>query len=459
MLSVRLQAGEDTALGRKFGMKRTWSAETFSRAVPTFDYETFKPYVERMWRGERNVSSPGRVSRFAQSSGTTSDRSKYLPITKHSIWQHHALGMRDVTALYGAMYPDSNLFDGKMLTLGGSCRREQGNLVGDLSAVIFKGTEPWNGISCTPSSRATLLPDFDEKCAAICRACVREDVRGFAGVPSWNLELMRRVLAYTGKSNLKEVWPRLELFAHGGVSFLPYRASFEELIPDCGMHYMETYNASEGFFAIADDPTREDMLLMLDYGTYYEFRQGSEVVPLEGVKVGQTYALLITSDNGLWRYEMGDTVTFTSIDPYRVRFAGRTRQFLNVFGEELIVENAEAALAEVCRRTGAQVEEYTVAPRFMTLERRGGHEWAVEFRRAPQDCEEFGRLLDEELRRINSDYDAKRKTTLEPLQLNLLPLGRVLQWLRRTKKNKLPRMMNERKVLEELLMPEKSETL
>lgn len=450
-LHKRLQAGERTRFGRERGLRSSWTAAQFACGVELFDYDRFKPYVERMLAGERNVTAPGRVTRFAQSSGTTSDRSKYIPVTRHSVFNNHSLGMRDVTALYGAVRPDSKLLDGWMLTLGGSCRREGKNLVGDLSAVIFKSTEPWNGFTCTPTAREALLADFDEKCAAICRHCAGQDVRGFAGVPSWNLELMRRMLDYTGKSNLKEVWPHLEFFAHGGVSFAPYREAFEELIPDAGMYYMETYNASEGFFAIADDPERDDMLLMLDYGTYYEFRQGDVVVPLEGVKVGETYALLITSDNGLWRYEMGDTVTITSTDPYRIRFAGRTRQFLNVFGEELVVENVEQALVEVCRATGARVEEYTVAPRFMTLEERGGHEWAVEFGCKPQDLAEFARLLDEVLRRLNSDYDAKRRTTLEPLRIFPLQSGTALKWLQQRRKNKVPRMMNERRVLEELI--------
>lgn len=447
----RLGWGERSHLGREYGLSARWSYEEFARRVPCFDYERFKPYVERMMAGERDVTLPGRVTRYAQSSGTTSDRSKFIPVSRHSVYWNHSLGMRDVMALYLAAHPQSRLLDGRVLTLGGSCRREGQNLVGDLSAVIFKTTEPWNGITCTPSGRETLLADFDQKCEAICRVCARQDVRSFAGVPSWNLELMRRMLDYTGKSNLKEVWPRLELFAHGGVSFSPYRTIFEELIPDPGMHYMETYNASEGFFAIADDPGRDDMLLMLDYGTYYEFRQGDEVVPLEGVRVGETYALIITSDNGLWRYEVGDTVTFTSTDPYRIRFAGRTRQFLNAFGEEVIVENVEAALRVACKECGVQLAEYTVAPRFMTAERRGGHEWAVEFAREPADLALFARRLDEALCALNSDYEAKRRTTIEPLQIHPLALGTTLRWLRRRGKNKLPRLTSDRGVLEELL--------
>ncbi|WP_297604234.1 GH3 auxin-responsive promoter family protein [uncultured Alistipes sp.] len=449
MLHRCLADGSATAFGREFGLQAGWDYERFARAVPAFDYERFKPYVERMMRGERSVTAPGRVDAFARSSGTTSDRSKYIPVTGRSIIENHTRGMRDVVSLYHASTPGSRVLDGRILTLGGSCRTEQGNLVGDLSAVLLYRTARWSRLLCTPPAAEALIPDFDAKCEAICRSCSREDVRAFTGVPSWNLELMRRIVAFTGRANLREVWPNLECFAHGGVSFAPYRDAFEELIPG-GMRYMETYNASEGFFAIADDPARDDMLLMLDYGTFYEFRRGTEIVPLEGVRAGETYAMLVTSDNGLWRYEIGDTVTFTSTDPYRIRFAGRTRQFLNVFGEEVIVDNAERALTEACRRTGAQVEEYTVAPRFMTLERSGAHEWWVEFRREPDDRERFAGELDEALRRINSDYDAKRRTTLERLSLNVMAPGSFLRWMRRTGKNKVPRMAGDRRVAEEI---------
>ena len=268
-----------------------------------------------------------------------------------------------------------------------------------------------------PRTETAIIPDFDEKCAAICRQCVGEPITAFAGVPSWNLALMRRVLEYTGRKNLLEVWPRLEMFAHGGVEFAPYRTSFEELIPSEKMKYMETYNASEGFFAMADDPSRSDMLLMLDYGTFFEFRSGTQIVPLEGVECGKVYAVLITSNNGLWRYEIGDTVEFTSTNPYRIRFAGRTRQYINVFGEELIVDNAEHALLAACRKTGAVVSEYSVAPCYMSLRERGAHEWIVEFEREPDSLERFAEALDGELRAVNSDYDAKRRTTLERQRL------------------------------------------
>ncbi len=261
---------------------------------------------------------------------------------------------------------------------------------------------------------------------------------------------MRRVLEYTGKRNLLEVWPDLCLFAHGGVEFAPYRKSFEELIPSDKMNYMETYNASEGFFALADDPARSDMLLMLDYGTFFEFRDGDRIVPLEGVVCGRPYAMLITSNNGLWRYEIGDRVEFTSTNPYRIRFAGRTRQYINVFGEELIVDNADCALVEACRATGARVSEYSVAPCYMSLQHRGAHEWFVEFEQEPDSRDRFSEVLDEALRAVNSDYDAKRLTTLERQHLTVLPVGTFLRWMREHGKNKVPRLVNDRHVAEQL---------
>ena len=451
MLRERLRQGAATAFGVRYGLKGVRTAEEFRAAVPVFDYESFKPYVERMRAGERDVAAPGRVTLYARSSGTTSDRSKYIPVTHESVWRNHTLGMRDVAALYAERHPQTRVFEGKTLTLGGSCTREGANLVGDLSALLICRTRLFGGWFRAPRTATAIIPDFWRKADAICRECVGEPVTAFAGVPSWNLALMRRVLEYTGRSDLREVWPRLEFFAHGGVEFAPYRRSFEELIPGGGMHYMNTYNASEGFFALADDPERDDMLLMLDYGTYYEFRDGERIVPLEGVERGRVYAMLVTSNNGLWRYEIGDRVEFTATDPYRIRFAGRTKQYINVFGEELIVDNADRALVEACRRTGASVSEYTVAPCYMSLRERGAHEWIVEFDREPDDRERFAEELDRALRAANSDYDAKRLTTLERQRVTVVPVGHFLAWMRAQGKNKVPRLVNDRRVAEQVL--------
>lgn len=451
MLRELIRRGRQTEFGWRYNLKRIDTIEQFQAQVETFDYETFKPYIEQMMAGENNVTFPGRVRLFARSSGTTSDRSKYIPVTGESIWWNHTRGMRDLATLFAASNPATHVFDGKTLTLGGSCRTEGENTVGDLSALLIGRMSFWSGWFRAPRIATATIPDFDAKAEAICRECSSEHITSFAGVPSWNLALMRRVLDYTGKKNLLEVWPDLCLFAHGGVEFAPYRSSFEALIPSADMRYMETYNASEGFFALADDPQRDDMLLMLDYGTFFEFRNEEQVVPLEGVECGKVYAMLITSNNGLWRYEIGDTVEFTSTTPYRIRFAGRTKQYINVFGEELIVDNANQALVTACARTGAVVGEYTVAPCYMSLRERGAHEWIVEFEREPDSRERFAEELDRELRSVNSDYDAKRLTTLERQHLTVVEPGHFLRWMRTNGKNKVPRLMNERRVAEEIL--------
>ena len=451
MFRQLIARGADTEFGRRHGVAKHLTPEAFAARVGVQDYESFKPYIERMLAGEKNVAAPGWVTLFARSSGTTSDRSKFIPVTRESVWWNHTLGMRDVAAVYASAKPQTKIFDGKTLTLGGSYVRENGALIGDLSAVLISQTPFWSGWFRAPKMETALIPDFDRKIEGICRECTREKITAFAGVPSWNLVLMRRVLEYTGKSNLLEVWPDLEFFAHGGVAFTPYRKSFAKLIPSEGMTYLETYNASEGFFALADDLTRDDMLLMLDYGTYYEFRDGDEVVPLEGVQAGRRYAMLISSCNGLWRYELGDVVEFTSTDPYRIRVAGRTRQFINAFGEEVVMENAERAVTVAAEATGAVVSEYTAGPRYMTLHGRGAHEWIVEFGRAPESFDAFVQKLDGELMRLNSDYEAKRRSTMAPPEMHVVPAGTFARWMLRRGKNKVPRLANDRRVLEDVL--------
>ena len=329
-----------------------------------------------------------------------------------------------MATVYAANYPRSHVFDGKTLTLGGSCTREGRNLVGDLSALLIHETGIWSGWFRAPRIETAIIPDFWQKADAICRECVGERITAFAGAPSRNLALMRRVLEYTGKRNLLEVWPDLEMFAHGGVEFAPYRASFRELIPSDDMHYMETYNASEGFFALADDPSRDDMLLMLDYGTFFEFRDGDRLVPLEGVVCGKVNAVVITSNNGLWRYEIGAA---------------------------LLVDIAARALAEARRRSGAVGAEYSVAPCYMSLHERGAHEWIVEFEREPDDRERFADELDRALRAVNSDYDAKRQTPLARQRLTVLERGTLFEWMRSRGKNKVPRLMNDRRAADDML--------
>lgn len=446
-----LRENAQTEFGRRYDFATIRTPEEFARRVDRFDYGSFKYYIDRMMSGRADVAAPGRVRWFARSSGTTSERSKFLPVTDVSLWRCHTRGLRDVATFYVGQYPATRVFEGKTLTLGGSCSKQHGIVTGDLSALLVERTPFWSGWFRTPRRETALLQDFEQKVERICRECSGERVTAFAGVPSWNLALLRRMVEFTGRRNLCEVWPRLELFVHGGVGFEPYRAAFRELIPSEEMHYMETYNASEGFFAIADDISRDDMLLMLDYGTYYEFRDGEEIVPLEGVQAGRRYAMLISSSNGLWRYELGDVVEFTSVDPYRIRVAGRTRQFINAFGEELVMENAERAMAAAAAVTGAVVGEYTAAPRYMTLQGRGAHEWIVEFDRAPQNFETFAETLDHELMRLNSDYEAKRRSTMAPPEMHVVPAGTFARWMLRRGKNKVPRLANDRRILEDVL--------
>lgn len=362
-----------------------------------------------------------------------------------------------MAAIASALFPDTRAYDGKLLTLGGSRRVEREGeraLTGDLSAILIENTKNVSGWFRTPTRDIALIADFDEKIEAICRQTTKQNVTSFAGVPSWNLMLMRRILEYTGKQSICEVWPNLELFVHGGVGFAPYAEHYKRIIPSERMCYMNTYNASEGFFAMADASEQEDMLLMVDYGTFYEFDNGHEIVPLEGVRVGEDYEMIITSCNGLWRYRIGDTVTFTSTKPYRIRISGRTKQYLNVFGEELMVSNTEQALSYACRECNADVGDYTVAPVYMTDREQGRHQWIIEFTRRPADMARFEQLLDEALQRANSDYDAKRHSTLAAPQFTVVEEGTFLGWLTSQGKaggqNKVPRLANDRRYIDQI---------
>lgn len=448
-LRAILRGARSTEFALRHGLAADCSEEEFRRRVEPSDYESFGYYIDRMMSGAEMVACSGRVKMFARSSGTTSSRSKYIPLTRRAQWSCHLRGMADVVTLYLAANPSSRMFRGRTLTLGGSCAAENGYMVGDLSGLLLHNTR-YAAPLRRPSMRTALTEDFDRKCEAIVGECVGCDIRAFAGVPSWNLALMRRVLERTGKSDICQVWPGMELFMHGGVSFAPYRRAFEELIPSPDMHYVETYNASEGFFAIADDCRRDDMLLMMDYGIYYELSRGGEVLPLEAAVEGEDYALVITTLSGLWRYEIGDVVRVTSVRPYRVKVVGRTRQYINVFGEEVVAENAERALMEACRECGCRVEEYSVAPRYMTISQRGAHEWYVEFGRRPDDMARFAAVLDEALRCINSDYDAKRRSALSGAEVVEVPRGGFERWLKGCGRNKVPRLSNDRRVAESL---------
>lgn len=458
---------ERTEWGREHGFASLRTYEDFAASSPVNTYEDLKLAIDRMRQGERDVLWPGQVRWYAKSSGTTNDKSKFIPVSQDGLRDTHYAGGRDAVAWYLGNNPHSRIFDGKALILGGSHASNynlKNSLVGDLSAILIENINPLVNLVRVPKKETALLSDFELKRDRIAHEAIKENVTNLSGVPSWMLSVMNRVLEITGKDSLSEVWPNLEMFFHGGVAFTPYREQYRKLIPSANMHYMETYNASEGFFGIQDDPSDLSMSLMLDYGVFYEFIPMDElenpnphVVPLWGVETGRNYAMLISTSSGLWRYMIGDTVRFTSTNPYKIVITGRTKFFINAFGEELIVDNAEVGLAEACRQTGAQVLEYTAAPVFMDGEGKCRHQWLVEFAKEPADIALFARILDETLQHVNSDYEAKRykDITLQPLELVAARKGLFHDWLASKGKlggqHKVPRLSNNRVHIEEML--------
>lgn len=466
-LKELLHRARHTDFGREHGFSRINTAEGFAGSVPVCDYESFSGHIDRARMGASGVVWPGRTKWFAKSSGTTGSKSKYIPVTNDGLHRCHLRGPMDIICLYSHLYPDTRVYGGKALTLGGSKRIEplgDGKAsAGDLSAILIENTPMIGRAVRVPRTETALIADFEQKVLAIYKETAGQDVRSFAGVPSWNLVMMNKILELSGKDNILEIWPNMELFAHGGMNFGPYREQYKKLFPSDGMHYMETYNASEGFFGIADDPSREDMLLMLDYGVYYEFIPMSEfpatsgAVPLEGVRTGVNYAMVITTCNGLWRYTIGDTVEFTTVSPYRIKITGRTQHFINAFGEEIIVGNAEGALRKACEVTGAQINDYTAGPIYMGDRSKGSHQWIIEFAVPPSDPDVFTDALDRRLQELNSDYEAKRfkDTTLLRPTVTVAPEGTFYRWMKEMGKaggqNKVPRLSNDRKYIDQLL--------
>ena len=452
----------------QFGSIRDVAA--FQRLVPIREYDDLLPYIERVRQGEQRVLWNTPVRWLAKSSGTTAGKSKFIPVTREVLQHCHYEGARITVALYLHRHPTSKLLSGKSLTLGGSFGSgENDGLIpsGDLSAIMIRQSPWYSEYKRAPQRATALIPDFETKVARIAGEVITKNITSFAGVPSWNLVLMKTILSVAGKRNLLELWPGLELFIHGGINFEPYRKQFRELVPSDGMHYMETYNASEGFFAVQDDPADASLLLLPHTGVFYEFvplnrlhdaREGRVVADtIETVRTGVNYAMLITTSGGLWRYLIGDTVQFTSLMPHKIRITGRTRHFINAFGEELIIDNAERALRKACTQTGATVTDYTVAPIFMDNTAKGAHEWVVEFAVPPADAELFANLLDAALCAENSDYEAKRtkNTTLNRLRLHVAPTGTFYEWMRSRNKlggqHKVPRLSNSRDIMDELL--------
>ncbi len=458
-----ISIGSETVYGKRYGFEGIGSMEEYAARVPVTDYETMREYIDRARSGEASVLWPGRIKWFAKSSGTTSDSSKFIPVTEDGLADSHMRGPKDIFGIVADLYPGTGAYDGKFLTLGGSHKLDPMGThahSGDLSSILIENTPVWARNRRIPRPETALIPDFEEKVVKICEETAGKNVTAFAGVPSWNLVMIRKILELTGKSDLTEVWPGLELFVHGGMSFEPYREQYRKVIPSDKMKYLETYNASEGFFALQDDPASNDLLLMLDYGVYYEFLpvqhlgDPSRAVPLGEVKPGTNYALIITTSNGLWRYMIGDTVEFTSVSPYKIRITGRTKLFINVFGEEVIIDNAERAVRAACEATGASVSDYTAGPVFMKEDARGAHEWVMEFTREPDDPEKFAAVLDRTLQELNSDYLAKRykDTTLDPPRVRIVPRGTFYLWMEKRGRlggqNKVPRLSNQRRYLE-----------
>lgn len=463
-----ISTAKDTEWGRKYGYGDKLSVREFQERVPVSDYETLYPYIERVMMGEQNLLWPSKIEWFAKSSGTTNARSKYIPVSPESLEDCHYKGGKDMLSIYVNLYPETKLFSGKGLSIGGSHRPSEINAkvsCGDVSAVIMQNLPMWAEAMRTPPLKVALMDKWEEKIEKMVEITVEENVTSMSGVPTWTYVLLKRILEVTGKSNILEVWPNLELFTHGAVAFGPYRQLFRDIIPSAQMNYLEVYNASEGFFGIQDQAgTEDEMLLMLDYGVYYEFipldqfeEEQPETLTLDQVELGKNYAIVISTNAGLWRYKIGDTIRFTSLKPYRIKISGRTKHFINAFGEEVIVENAEEAITKACEATGAVISNFTAAPMYMESGKRGGHEWVIEFVKEPDSLPRFTRVLDETLREVNSDYDAKRQNDIalqEPL-VHAAPKGTFMNWLRQKGKlggqNKVPRLSNTREYLEEIM--------
>lgn len=462
-----LENGKQTLFGEHYSFDEIENYEQYKNVVPLHTYEEIKPWVKKEIEGEKSILWPNETKWFAKSSGTTSDRSKLIPVTKDSLEDCHYKGGKDLLALYYENVPTSKIYKGKHLVIGGSAEfnmLSEDSYTGDLSAIILKNLPWWVEIKRTPSKEIALMSNWEEKIEKLAHSTIHDDVSSISGVPSWTLVLMHRILEITGKNNILEVWPNLELYMHGGVSFEPYRKEYNKLIPSENMHYFESYNASEGFFGV-QDLIGGDLLLMLDYGIFFEFIpmkdydgiHSKNVISLENVELNKNYAIVISTNGGLWRYIVGDTIKFTSLKPYRIKVTGRTKHFINAFGEELIVENADQAIAKACAETNASIRDYTACPIYMKEGVQGGHEWLIEFSKAPFDIHEFTLILDQELRSLNSDYDAKRTNnlTLNFPKLHVAKAGVFDLWLKNKGKlggqHKIPRLSNQRDVFEEII--------
>ncbi len=466
VLHQLLTIAEDTEIGKQYDFSSINNYQTFVSRVPICCYEEIEPIIERTRRGEQNLFWPTNIKLFAKSSGTTNAKSKFIPVSAEALEDCHYKSAKDLLCLYLNNNENSQLFTGKSLRLGGSKElyEDNGSLFGDLSAILIDNMPFWAEFSSTPSNKVSLMSEWESKLMATIKESAQENVTSLAGVPSWMLVLLNSVLEETGKDHLFQVWENLEVYFHGGVSFNPYKEQYQRLLPRKSFKYYEIYNASEGFFAIQDRNNADDLLLMLDYGIFYEFipmdcygTEDQKTIPLWEVEVGKNYAIIITTNAGLWRYKIGDTIRFTSTSPYRIKVTGRTKHHINVFGEELIIENTDIALKNTCSKTGALIKDYTVAPIFMVDKEKGAHEWIIEFGKPPEKLDNFIGILDNEIKALNSDYEAKRHNNIT-LRIPKIHIGRenlFYDWLKSKNKlggqHKIPRLSNTRDYIDELL--------
>jgi hypothetical protein len=466
MLQHLVTAGQYTEFGKRFGLSKTFTVKAFKAAVPIHTYEDLKPYIDRMMAGEENVLWNTPIEWFAKSSGTTSDRSKYIPVSKESLDENHYQGSKDVLTMYYKNFPESDLLTGKGLVVGGSHTVAQVNdnvQYGDLSAVLMQNMPFWSQWMRTPEISIALLDEWERKIEQLAQSTSYENVTSMGGVPTWTMLLIKRILQIRGKETLAEVWPNLELYMHGGVSFVPYREQFEKLIGK-PVNFLDMYNASEGFFAAQTHPDEDGMLLFLEHGIFYEFmpveeygNENPKTIGLKDVQIGKNYAPVISTTGGLWRYLLGDTIQFTTTFPFRIKVSGRLKHYINAFGEEVIVDNTDKAIALACEKTGALVMDYTAAPIYFSGNTNGAHQWLIEFEKQPDDLQLFTYELDSALRSVNSDYDAKRYKDIALRQLIITPLpnGTFNSWLRLKGKlggqHKVPRLSNDRVFVEEVL--------
>ncbi|WP_419869399.1 GH3 auxin-responsive promoter family protein [Chryseobacterium sp. CT-SW4] len=465
ILFSQLFHAEDTEYGRKHGFNSISSYQDFKNKVPIVCYEDFEPYIERARQGHKDVSWPGYIKHFAKSSGTTNAKSKFIPISSESLEYCHMKAGKDMVSIYANNHPENQLFTNKNLRLGGSSElyADFNTKFGDLSAILIDNLPFWVEITTTPSKKVSLMSEWESKLKAIVSEVKNEDVGSLLGVPSWMMVLLRRIINETGLNSISELWPNLEVFFHGGISFKPYREEYKHIIGK-NINYYEIYNASEGFFGIQDRSDSDEMLLMLDYGIFYEFIpmeqlhcSDAKVVNLEDVEVGKNYAMVITTNGGLWRYLIGDTVIFTSTNPFRIKISGRTKHYINAFGEELMITNVESALLKACKETDSSITDFTGAPVFMKENESGAHEWIFEFSKEPSDIESFITHFDNSLKAVNSDYEAKRynNITLKRPIVHIAKPNLFYHWLEGKGKlggqNKVPRLSNDREYIDPLL--------